>query len=66
MMEREILGKLGRFAGFGLTMGVTMLLCGALGVFLDRHIGTTPVITVILFLGGGASAFWYGMVNFLK
>lgn len=43
-----------------------MLLCGGLGLWLDRFLGTTPVVTVFLFLAGGATAFWYGVSRILK
>jgi len=64
--ERDAWGKVGRITGFGLTAGIAMLLCGALGLFIDRRLGTTPVFTAVLFLAGGGTALWYGMVRLLK
>ena len=46
--------------------GVAMLLCGAAGIWLDKRLGTTPILTILLFLAGGASAVWYGIVSILK
>jgi len=64
--ERDAWGKVGQITAFGLTAGVTMLVCGALGLFLDRRLGTTPFFTAILFLAGGGTALWYGIVRLLK
>ncbi len=64
--EREAWKKFTLISAFGLTIGVTMLVCGGLGVWLDGRLGTSPIFTSVLFLAGGASALWYGIVKFLK
>lgn len=64
--KREAWGKAGRVSAFGLTAGTSMLVFGAAGVWIDRRLDTAPIFTVLLFLSGGASAFWYGIVRFLK
>jgi len=64
--QRSAWEKVGRMSSFGLTAGVAMLLCGAFGAWLDKRLGTTPIFTVFLFLSGGASAVWYGIVSILK
>lgn len=65
-LDRKMLEQAGRVSGLGLTAGLTMLACGAAGLWLDRHLGTMPWLTIILFLAGGFGALWYGMVAFLK
>ena len=59
-------GRVGRISAFGLTAGITMLACGWLGLSIDRKLGTMPGFTAFLFLAGGASALWYGIVKILK
>jgi hypothetical protein len=64
--NRDAWGRVGRISAFGLTAGITMLVCGWLGAALDRRLGTMPVFTTFLFLAGGASALWYGILKILK
>ncbi len=64
--DRDAWGKVAQITGFGLTAGVAMLFCGWLGVKADHYLGTTPLLTVVLFLGSGGCALWYGIVNILK
>lgn len=64
--RNEVWLKVGRVTSFGLTMGAAMFVCGGIGVAADRQLNTTPVLTVILFLSGGACAFWYGIVKILR
>jgi len=64
--QRDTWREFGRISAFGLTMGLAMLLCGGLGLMLDRMLGTAPVFTSILFLAGGASACWYAIVKLLQ
>jgi len=64
--DREAWGKVAQITGFGLTAGVAMLVGGWLGVQADRALGTSPLLTIVLFLGSGGSALWYGIVNILK
>jgi uncharacterized membrane protein YccC len=64
--DRQAWARVGRVTGFGLTAAIAMLCCGALGLWLDRKLGTTPVFTSILFLSGGGCAVWYGILNLLK
>jgi len=59
-------GRVGRISAFGLTAGITMLAAGWLGVTLDKKLGTMPVFTTFLFLSGGATSLWYGIVKILK
>lgn len=66
MREREAWLKVGRFASFGMTMAAAMFICGGIGLMADRQLHTIPVLTVLLFLSGGACAFWYGIVKILK
>ena len=64
--DRDAWAKVGQITAFGLTAGVSMLVCGWLGVQADRFLGTSPLLTVVFFLGSGGSALWYGIVNILK
>ncbi len=64
--DREAMRGVGKVTGFGLTLGLSMLLFGAAGIWIDRHLGTTPIITVIMFLLGGAGGMAYGIITFLK
>jgi F0F1-type ATP synthase assembly protein I len=64
--DREAWAKVGRVSGFGLTVGIATLLCGWLGMWLDARLGTTPLFTIVLFLGGGGSALYYGILSVLK
>ena len=64
--DRDAWGKVGQISAFGLTTGVAMFVCGWLGLAIDRWIGTTPVFAVVLFLAGGASALWYGILKILR
>jgi F0F1-type ATP synthase assembly protein I len=64
--EQDSWTKVGRVTAFGLTAGVSMLVCGWIGIRVDRLLGTTPLLTVVFFLGSGGSALWYGIVNILK
>lgn len=63
---RDAMDKVARMSSFGLTAGVAMLLCGWFGAWLDKRLGTAPIFTILLFLSGGASAVWYGIVGILK
>ena len=58
--------QVGRVSGFGLTAGVAMLLCGLLGKWLDAWLGTSPILMIVLFLAGGGSALYYGILSVLK
>ena len=64
--QRDAWGQVGKLTSFGLTMGVAMLVCGLLGRWLDQRLGTTPILTILLFLAGGGSACWYGIVTILR
>jgi len=64
--EKDAWAQVGKVGSFGLTIGVAMLVCGALGRWLDARLGTTPVLTILLFLAGGGSALWYGIVAILR
>jgi hypothetical protein len=64
--QRDPWDQVARMSSFGLTAGVAMLLCGAAGAWLDKRLGTTPIFTIFLFISGGASAVWYGIVSILK
>ena len=46
--------------------GIAMLLCGLLGKWLDQQLGTSPFLMIFLFLAGGGSALYYGILSVLK
>lgn len=64
--DRDAWAKVGRVSGFGLTAGIAMLLCGLLGKWLDDMLGTSPFLMILLFLAGGGSALYYGILSVLK
>jgi F0F1-type ATP synthase assembly protein I len=46
------------FAGVGMQFAITLVLFTLAGVWLDRRLGTSPWLLIILALGGSALAFW--------
>lgn len=54
--NREILKSLAMINQIGISMMVPIIGCVFVGIFLDRWLGTTPWLLIILmFLGMGAS-----------
>ena len=55
---RKPLSSGSEFAGVGLQMGATFGLSAWLGYWLDRRLGTTPWLTILLvFVGAGAALY---------
>lgn len=46
------------FAGIGAQFGVTIVVFALAGIWLDRRLGTSPWLLIVLVLGGSALAFW--------
>lgn len=46
------------FAGIGLQFAVTLVVFALGGVWLDRRLGTSPWLLILLVLGGSGLAFW--------
>ena len=46
------------FAGVGLQFAITLVLFTLAGVWLDRRLGTSPWLLILLALGGSGLAFW--------
>ena len=46
------------FAGVGLQFAITLVVFTLAGVWLDRRLGTSPWLLIILALGGSGFAFW--------
>ena len=46
------------FAGIGLQFAVTLVVFALGGVWLDRRLGTSPWLLIVLVLGGAGLAFW--------
>jgi F0F1-type ATP synthase assembly protein I len=46
------------FAGVGVQFAITLVLFTLGGVWLDRRLGTSPWLLIILALGGSGLAFW--------
>lgn len=46
------------FAGIGLQFGITIVVFALAGIWLDRRLGTSPWLLIVLVLGGSALAFW--------
>jgi F0F1-type ATP synthase assembly protein I len=52
-------GKSGsEFAGIGMQFAVTLVLFTLAGVWLDKRLGTSPWLLILLALGGSGVAFW--------
>jgi|SRR5688572_10471711 hypothetical protein len=46
------------FAGVGLQFAITLVVFTLAGVWLDRRLGTSPWLLILLALGGSGLAFW--------
>ena len=46
------------FAGVGVQFGITIVAFALAGVWLDRRLGTSPWLLIVLVLGGSGLAFW--------
>ena len=46
------------FAGVGLQFGITLVAFAFLGIWLDRKLGTSPLLIVLGVFGGAAVGFW--------
>ena len=46
------------FAGVGLQFAITIVVFALAGVWLDRRMGTSPWLLILLVLGGSALALW--------
>jgi len=64
--DRDALQGIGKVTSFGLTIAVSMFVFGMAGIWVDKHLHTMPVFTVILFLAGGGVSMAYGIIRFLK
>jgi hypothetical protein len=46
------------FAGIGIQFAVTIVLFAFAGIWLDRRLGTSPWLVLLMVLGGSALGFW--------
>ena len=46
------------FAGVGLQFSITIILFALAGIWLDKRLGTSPWLVLVMVLGGAALAFW--------
>lgn len=46
------------FAGIGVQFAVTIVLFAFAGIWLDKRLGTSPVMVLVLVLGGAGLGFW--------
>ena len=46
------------FAGVGLQFAVTIVLFALAGIWLDKRLGSSPWLLIVLVLGGAGLAFW--------
>ena len=46
------------FAGIGMQFAVTIVLFALAGIWLDKRLGTSPWLLIVLVLGGFGLAFW--------
>ena len=51
--------KLGFASGMGFTLVLSTFSGVAAGYFIDKYLGTSPVFTLILFVTGTVSGFYY-------
>ena len=46
------------FAGVGMQFAITIVLFALLGVWLDKRLGTSPWLVILMVFGGAALGFW--------
>jgi F0F1-type ATP synthase assembly protein I len=46
------------FAGVGLQFGITIVLFAFAGVWLDKKLGTSPWLVIVMVFGGATLGFW--------
>lgn len=46
------------FAGAGMQFGITLVAFALIGIWLDRKLGTSPMLIVVGVFGGAAIGFW--------
>ena len=46
------------FAGAGMQFGATIVVAALAGVWLDKRLGTSPWLMIVMVFGGAAAAFW--------
>ena len=46
------------FAGVGLQFGLTIVLFALAGVWLDKRLGTSPWLVLLMVFGGATLGFW--------
>lgn len=46
------------FAGVGIQFGITIVLFAFAGIWLDKRLGTSPWLVLVMVLGGAALGFW--------
>lgn len=51
--------RVGAYLGLGTAFALVTAGLAALGQFIDRHIGTTPIFTLLGVFGGGSVGFYY-------
>ncbi len=49
--DRDVYRSLAMISQFGINMIVPIMLCGALGLFLDRKLGTSYLAILMFFIG---------------
>jgi F0F1-type ATP synthase assembly protein I len=46
------------FAGVGLQFAVTLVVFALAGIWLDKRLGTSPWLLIVLVMGGAGLGFW--------
>jgi len=46
------------FAGVGMQFAATIVIAALSGVWLDKRLGTTPWLVILMVFGGAAAGFW--------
>ncbi|WP_300668810.1 AtpZ/AtpI family protein [Desulfoluna sp.] len=61
----QIFKELSYYSSLGLQVGISILLGIGIGIFLDQHFGTTPVL-MLIFLGLGIAAAFRNLLLAIK
>ena len=61
-----VMVSMARYSGYGLQLSASVSLFMAAGWWVDGKLGTTPLLTVIGALGGGAAGFYSLYLHLVK
>ncbi|MSR37152.1 MAG: AtpZ/AtpI family protein [Gemmatimonadetes bacterium] len=61
-----VMVSMARYSGYGLQLAAAVGLFMAVGWWVDGKLGTTPLLTILGALGGGAAGFYSLYLNLVK